>query len=127
MSLTPTQDAPSEMTVILRALSDPTRLRIYQVLREGEACVCEIAGALSLAENLVSHHLRVLRNAGLVRHRNDATDARWVYYRLDLDTLSRLMPQIQALFDPQTVGNRAPTCGPAAVIAPRRPHEVSSS
>ena len=75
------------LTGLLRALADPTRLRIYRYLRAGEACVCEIAQMLGLAENLVSHHLAMLRRIDLVCDRHDPLDARWVYYRLNVRTL----------------------------------------
>lgn len=109
----PGQDA-ARMAGALRVLADPTRLRIYLVLRQGEACVCELAAALGLAENLVSHHLSVLRRAGLARDRRDASDARWVYYQLDAEALGSLFAELGALFDPRTLGTRTPTCGPAA-------------
>jgi DNA-binding transcriptional ArsR family regulator len=55
-----------------RALSDPTRLMLAAALREGEElCVCDLAWISSRAQNLVSHHMRVLRSAGLVRSRRD--------------------------------------------------------
>jgi ArsR family transcriptional regulator, arsenate/arsenite/antimonite-responsive transcriptional repressor len=113
-----------EIAAALRALSERTRLRLFLMLREGEACVCELAGALGLAGNLVSHHLGVLRRAGLVRDRRDASDARWVYYQLDDETLGRLAPAFGALFDARTIGTRTPVCGPVAIqqplLVPRR-------
>jgi DNA-binding transcriptional ArsR family regulator len=55
-----------------RALADPTRLRIADAIGEGgELCVCDIAWIMERAENLVSHHLRLLREGGLVRSRRD--------------------------------------------------------
>ena len=99
---------------VLRVLADSTRLRIFRMLREGEACVCEIAAELSLAENLVSHHLRALREVGLVHDRRDPTDARWVYYHLSTPALGQIRAELGALFDPYTVGVRTPTCGPVA-------------
>src|SRR5918994_1492526 len=55
-----------------RALSDPTRLMLAAALREGEElCVCDLAWISGRAQNLVSHHLRVLRSHGLVRSRRD--------------------------------------------------------
>ncbi len=114
----------------LRALADPTRFRLYLTLRRGEACVCELAKDLGLAENLVSHHLRVLRQIGIVHDRRDPTDARWVYYQLDATTLQTLFAALGALFDPQTLGTRLPTCGPAAapqlVIPTRTPRATRS-
>jgi DNA-binding transcriptional ArsR family regulator len=55
-----------------RALSDPTRLALAAALREGEElCVCDLSWIAGRAQNLVSHHLRVLRSHGMVRSRRD--------------------------------------------------------
>ena len=55
-----------------RALADPTRLMLAAALREaGELCVCDLAWTLERAQNLVSHHLRALRAAGLVDYRRE--------------------------------------------------------
>jgi ArsR family transcriptional regulator, lead/cadmium/zinc/bismuth-responsive transcriptional repressor len=55
-----------------RALSDPTRLALAAALREGEElCVCDLSWISGGAQNLVSHHLRVLRSHGMVRSRRD--------------------------------------------------------
>ncbi len=116
-----------ETTAVLRALGDPTRLRVYLLLRRGEACVCEIAAELGLAENLVSHHLATLRRVGLARDRRDPSDARWVYYHLAPETLARLSRTLGDLFDPKTLGARTPTCGPAALLPmPRRSLQAAS-
>ncbi len=116
-----TDNPAQSVLAALRALADPTRFRLYLTLRRGEACVCELAEELGLAENLVSHHLRALRLANLVRDRRDPTDARWVYYQLDAATLQKLFVELGALFDPQTLGARTPTCGPAAAPRPIMP------
>src|SRR3954470_16273493 len=63
-----------------KALGDPTRLRIAAALQLGaELCVCDLAWITELAPNLVSHHCRVLRTAGLATHRRDG---KLVMYRL---------------------------------------------
>jgi DNA-binding transcriptional ArsR family regulator len=55
-----------------KALGDPTRLTIAVALRDGgELCVCDLSWVVQRSENLVSHHVRVLRTAGLVRSRRD--------------------------------------------------------
>lgn len=63
----------------LKALADHHRLQIISLLADGERCVCEIYQALELPQNLVSHHLKVLKEAGLVESRRDGT---WMRYRL---------------------------------------------
>ena len=55
-----------------RAFADPTRLTLALALRDGgELCVCDLAWVLERAQNLVSHHLRALRSAGLVEYRRE--------------------------------------------------------
>ena len=62
-----------------RALGDETRLRILEILATGERCVGDLMDALELGQSLVSHHLRALRQAGLVTVRRDG---RWIYYSI---------------------------------------------
>ena len=79
---------------VLQALSDENRLRILEVLRGGEHCVCELQASLEMGQSLLSHHLRVLREAGLVR---DRRDGRWIYYALAPETLGRLGDAVAGL------------------------------
>jgi ArsR family transcriptional regulator, arsenate/arsenite/antimonite-responsive transcriptional repressor len=76
-----------EVTAGFAALADETRLRILGVLEAGDRCVCELREEVTIAPNLLSYHLKVLREAGLVSaHRR----GRWVDYRLEDDALDRL-------------------------------------
>ena len=56
---------------IFNALSDPVRLEIIEFLREGERCVCEIIPHVSLIQPLVSRHLKILKDCGLVKDRKE--------------------------------------------------------
>ncbi|MGA3061472.1 MAG: metalloregulator ArsR/SmtB family transcription factor [Candidatus Bathyarchaeia archaeon] len=58
---------------VFHALSDPIRLEILAYLRDGEKCVCEIVPHLNLIQPLVSRHLKILKDAGLIRCRKDGT------------------------------------------------------
>ncbi|MDD4325106.1 MAG: metalloregulator ArsR/SmtB family transcription factor [Candidatus Bathyarchaeia archaeon] len=58
---------------VFHALADPIRLEIIEYLRDGEKCVCEIVPHLNLIQPLISRHLKILRDAGLVRCRKDGT------------------------------------------------------
>jgi ArsR family transcriptional regulator len=62
-----------------RALGDETRLRLLEILTSGERCVAELMEETGLGQSLISHHLRTLRDAGLVA---DRRDGRWVYYAI---------------------------------------------
>lgn len=73
-------DAVLGLTETFRALGDPTRVRILDVLSHGELCVCDLAAVLSLSQSAVSHQLRLLRSLRLVRARREG---RMVFYALD--------------------------------------------
>jgi len=68
-----------DIVKIFKALSDPTRLRIMLLLRQRELCVCELMYILGMEQSRVSHHMRVLRDAGLVE---DVREGRWIIYRV---------------------------------------------
>lgn len=101
----------SSLAEFLRLMADPTRRRIFLALMDGEICNCEMVSLLDLPHNLVSHHLRQLRQAGLVSARRDAVDRRWIYYSVDRDALAAVCQEFGRLFDPTRVGLRAPCCG----------------
>jgi ArsR family transcriptional regulator len=67
------------VTRLLAALTDPTRLRLLRLLRRQELCVCELVDALRMPQYKISRHLRRLRAIGLVEVRRDG---RWMHYRL---------------------------------------------
>ena len=77
-----------------RALGDPTRLTIAFALREGgELCVCDLAWIAERAENLVSHHLRALRGAGLADYRRDGKMALYALTERGRALLDALAPR----------------------------------
>ena len=85
------QDAAQDAAERAKALSDPTRLMLAAALREGgELCVCDLAWISERAQNLVSHHLRLLRSHRLVRSRRDG---KLVMYELTPAGLS-LLPSV---------------------------------
>lgn len=99
----------------LRVLGDPTRLRIVNLLMQGQHCNCELGGVLDLAPNLISHHLGVLRRAGLVTATRDPHDGRWIYYAIDRAALDRLNAALGAFLDPARIQPRQPQCGPGRI------------
>jgi ArsR family transcriptional regulator len=98
----------------LKALSQPTRLRILDMLMEGVQCSCEISERLDLAPNLISYHMRALEEAGLVSSERDTEDARWIYYSAQPAALERLRRDLDELLDPARIQPRVPNCGPRA-------------
>jgi len=68
-----------EAIKILKAMADPTRLRIMLLLRRRELCVCELMFILGMEQSRISHHMRILRDAGIAE---DVRDGRWIIYRV---------------------------------------------
>ncbi len=79
---------------LLKVLAEPLRWRIVELLALEELCVCHLTEELEVAQPLVSHHLKILRDADLV------TSERWrywTYYRLNADPLSQLVSRLGVL------------------------------
>ena len=79
MVVEPTSVEAERATAVFAALADPARLRILAVLADDGRCVCEIRSAVPIAANLLSYHLRVLREVGLVE---GSRRGRWIDYHL---------------------------------------------
>jgi ArsR family transcriptional regulator len=83
-------DAAIDVAAKLKALSDPVRLRLFSLVAShagGEACVCDISGGFDVSQPTISHHLKVLRDAGLLTSERRAS---WVYYSVVPETLRNL-------------------------------------
>ena len=100
----------------LKVLAEPKRLLILHMLMEGVQCNCELGDALQMPPNLISHHLSVLRQAGLVDVERDAIDARWMYYSINRAALDELNEMFGVFFDPDRIKPRRPTCGPQSSL-----------
>ena len=87
MARTRTTDLDPEIR-LLSALADPTRLAIVrQLASERETCACDFTSCCDVGQPTVSHHLRVLREAGIV---TSERRGQWIFYRLSPDTADRL-------------------------------------
>jgi ArsR family transcriptional regulator, arsenate/arsenite/antimonite-responsive transcriptional repressor len=98
-----TQGPPAALV----ALADPLRWRIVELLEREELCVCHLVDELGIAQPLVSHHLKVLRDAGLVA---GARFRYWTYYRLVPDALAELTAQLRSAAEPPPARERRPCC-----------------
>jgi ArsR family transcriptional regulator, arsenate/arsenite/antimonite-responsive transcriptional repressor len=87
----PIDDASAAgLAQVFKALGDPVRLRLVSLIgarQGGEVCVCDLTGAFNLSQPTISHHLKVLREAGLIDSERRGT---WVYYRLVPAALERM-------------------------------------
>jgi ArsR family transcriptional regulator, arsenate/arsenite/antimonite-responsive transcriptional repressor len=77
-----------KLSIIFKALSDETRLRIVKLLEHGELCVCDIVAALNVVQPQASFHLGVLKEAGLIK---DRRQGKWIHYSLNEADLFRRM------------------------------------
>ncbi|TAK34101.1 MAG: ArsR family transcriptional regulator [Chloroflexota bacterium] len=100
----------TNLELALKALADPVRLAIFRMLRQREQCVCHLTEATGLSQGTVSHHMGVLKRAGLVRDRRDLHDARWVYYSLDPMGVKALREAIDPLLEPSAVDSMPADC-----------------
>ncbi|WP_406424026.1 metalloregulator ArsR/SmtB family transcription factor [Streptomyces sp. NBC_00873] len=89
------EESAAELSRMFKALSDPVRLRLLSLIasREGgEACVCDLTGPFDVSQPTISHHLKVLREAGLVGSERRGT---WVYYWVLPEALAKLSALLQ--------------------------------
>jgi ArsR family transcriptional regulator, arsenate/arsenite/antimonite-responsive transcriptional repressor len=91
-----TEDQSVELARVFKALSDPVRLRLLSLIAShagGEACVCDLTDAFNLTGPTISHHLKVLREAGIIDGERRGT---WIYYRVLPTTLQTLSSVLMA-------------------------------
>ncbi len=98
------QDWAGELARMFKALGDPVRLRLLSLVANGpsgEACVCDLTAPFELSQPTISHHLRVLREAGLLDCERRGT---WVYYRIVPAALAQLAALLGPAAGPDVAG-----------------------
>ncbi|WP_367647586.1 ArsR/SmtB family transcription factor [Brevibacterium sp. CT2-23B] len=83
-------DDAQDFARIFKAVADPTRLRLVSLVaahEQQEACVCDLTEPVGLGQPTVSHHLKILVDAGVLHREKRGV---WSYYSLEVDTLNRL-------------------------------------
>jgi DNA-binding transcriptional ArsR family regulator len=102
-------DRTADATVVLKALAEPLRWRIVELLAGEELCVCHLVEELDAPQPLVSHHLRVLRDLGIV---STERFRYWTYYRLEADALAPLASRLGQLVGTGSASSarRRPCC-----------------
>ncbi|WP_033346026.1 ArsR/SmtB family transcription factor [Catenuloplanes japonicus] len=107
-----TVDTDADEVAVLKAIADPLRFKILLALAREQLCVCHLVEDLRQTQPLISHHLRILRKAGLVeteRHRY------WTYYRLRPVALHAIGAQLTAMaVSAPTGGEGRRPCAPDA-------------
>ncbi len=85
-----TMEQAEQVAPLLKALADPVRLRLVSLVashKNGEACICDLNAAFDLSQPTISHHMKVLHEAGLVDRDKRGV---WVYYRIRPQALTAL-------------------------------------
>lgn len=85
-----TEEQAESIAPLLKAVADPVRLRLLSLVAshaDGEACVCDLNDAFDLSQPTISHHLKVLHEAGLLDRAKRGT---WVYYSINRDALNSI-------------------------------------
>ena len=84
------RETAEQLARLLKAVADPARLQLLALIKsspEGSACVCDLTAPLGLSQPTVSHHLKVLRDAGLLHREQRGT---WAWFSIDGDRLAEL-------------------------------------
>ncbi|GAB4172332.1 MAG: metalloregulator ArsR/SmtB family transcription factor [Calditrichia bacterium] len=91
----PDNEFSLQMTSLFKTLDDPNRLKIMMALAKEELCVCDLAALLDVSVSAVSHQLRLLRTARLVKYHKEG---KMVYYSLDEEHVKMIMDMAQTHF-----------------------------
>jgi len=82
------RDSAGRLAAVVKAVADPARLQLLSLIDNGgEACVCDLQGALGLSQPTVSYHLKKLADAGLVEREQRGT---WAWFRVNPDRMAEL-------------------------------------
>jgi ArsR family transcriptional regulator len=98
------REEAERLAAMLKAIADPTRLQLLRLIErapKGEACVCDLTECLGLRQPTVSHHLKVMTEAGLLNRDRRGT---WVWYSVNRDGLRR----VREILQPEPASEREP-------------------
>lgn len=95
---------PKKMAAVFKALADENRIRILELLGGGEKCACKLLEALSISQPTLSHHMKILCDAGIVLGRKEG---KWMHYRISGDGVRLMADYLHTLTDSES----KPCCG----------------
>lgn len=101
-----------EVNQLFQVLGNPNRLKLFNILMSGVHCNCELSAQTGLAINLISHHLRVLQEAGLVTSERGESDGRWIYYYVNEEKIKAAQVGMNAFLNPERIIERESICPP---------------
>ena len=96
----------------LRAVAEPNRLQILDLIMSGIQCNCNLGDSLKNKPNLISHHINVLEDAGFITLMRDPIDARWIYYSINKVELEKFNKFMGEFFNSSRVKPKGQFCGP---------------
>jgi ArsR family transcriptional regulator len=105
--LTSSVTIPHLIAAGFHALSDPLRISVLELLRQRELCVCDLCEALGVSQSKLSFHLKTLKEAGLVKSRQEG---RWIYYSLNLNQFSVLEAYLSEFNHSGVITSVRPCC-----------------
>ena len=85
---------PKKTAVIFKAFCDENRIRILQILKDGEKCACRLLEALSITQPTLSHHMKTLLDSGIV---NGRKEGKWMYYSISEEGLKKAQEYLDYL------------------------------
>ena len=89
-----------QMALIFKALSDENRIRILKLLHNGEMCACKLLDALNISQPTLSHHMKILCDAGIVTGRKEG---KWTHYTICCEGVRTVRMLIQGLLSPENI------------------------
>ena len=88
------------MVAIFKALGDENRIRILKLLHSGEKCACKLLEELNISQSTLSHHMKILCDAGIVTGRKEG---KWMHYSICCDGVCSLRGMLQELLSPENL------------------------
>ena len=85
---------PKKTAVIFKAFCDENRIKILQLLTDGEKCACKLLEALNITQPTLSHHMKILCDSGIVASRKEG---KWMYYSLSDDAVGEIIGFLKKL------------------------------
>ena len=85
---------PEKTAVIFKAFCDENRIRILQILKDGEKCACRLLEALNITQPTLSHHMKTLLDSGIV---NGRREGKWMYYSISEEGLKKAQEYLDYL------------------------------
>jgi len=89
-----------DIVCIFKALSDENRIRILKMLRSGEKCACKLLDALNISQPTLSHHMKILCDAGMVNARKEG---KWIHYSICCEGVCRTRALLRDLLSAESV------------------------